>query len=220
MHTSTVAAFALAMALFPGQGFLKKVGMAFLQYGLIGLFGITLLDSAFVPLPGGPDGALVVLAQTNNWMLAVVIAVIGSVIGCAILYRFSAAAGEAALRKFNPEKLARARRLLERFDILTVLVAALLPPPFPFKIFVVSAGVFQFRFWRFVVGIGIGRSFRYCLLGYLAFRYGEQAKEIFKNNYPIIGLGLAGALIAGFILYGLLKRKRAGQVAIEPHGTS
>lgn len=141
------------------------------------------------------------------------VAVFGSVAGCAILYGISWSAGEAALRKFNPAKRARARQLLERFDMLTVLVAAVLPPPFPFKIFVVTAGVFRFRFWRFVMGILIGRSFRYCLLGYLAFRYGEQAREIFKQNYPLIGLGLAGLLVAGFITYGLLRRQRAGDVA-------
>lgn len=204
--------FATAAILFPGQGLLNRLGGFFLQYGLIGLLGITLLDSAFVPLPGGPDGALVLLASHGSWVLAVMTAVAGSLIGCLILYRISAAAGEAALRRFAANKQARARELLERYDLLTVLVAALLPPPFPFKIFVVSAGVFRFRFERFLAGILIGRSVRYCLLGYLAFHYGEQAKEIFKNNYPIVGLSLVALLIVGAITYGWWKRRRLEKV--------
>ena len=92
--------------------------------------------------------------------------------------------------------------------MLSVLVASLLPPPFPFKLFVVSAGVFRLNLVRFTVAVAAGRTFRYSLEGYLAAHYGEYAKEILGRYYPVIGLGLALLIIVVFVGKNLLKRSQ------------
>ena len=84
--------------------------------------------------------------------------------------------------------------------------ASVLPPPFPFKLFVVSAGVFRLNLVRFTIAIAVGRTFRYLLEGYLAAHYGEHAKEILAHYYPSIGIGVAVLIIAFFIAKNLLKR--------------
>jgi len=95
----------------------------------------------------------------------------------------------------------------------SVLVASVLPPPFPFKLFVVSAGVFRLPVWRFTMAIAAGRTFRYLLEGYLAARYGEHAKEILAHYYPAIGIGLAVLLIVIFVSKNLMRRARVEPVS-------
>jgi uncharacterized membrane protein YdjX (TVP38/TMEM64 family) len=89
--------------------------------------------------------------------------------------------------------------------VLSVLVASLLPPPFPFKLFVVSAGVFRLNLLRFTLAIAAGRAFRYLLLGYLAAHYGEHARELLARYYPAIGIGLAVLVILAFVGKRLLR---------------
>ena len=183
------------------------------SFGPWGLFAIALLDSAFVPLPGGPDAVMLLLstpAENHAWMpLYALGATAGSVIGCMILYYISRRAGRSALEKFSESKQARVKELIERYDVLSVLVACVLPPPFPFKLFVISAGVFRLSVWRFAVAIAIGRAFRFFLEGFFAVEYGERAKDLLADNYPAVGLGLAVLLVAVFVLRGLLKRRKA-----------
>src|SRR5437899_443893 len=159
---------------------LDKFGNYFMAFGAPGLFVICLLDSTFVPLPSFADLLLIGLSMKNpHWMpLYVFLAVLGSTIGCVILYYISRRAGSRALRKFSPAKQKRVKDLIDRYDVLSVLVASLMPPPFPLKLFVITTGVLRLNVVRFALAIAAGRVFRYLLLGYLAARYGEQAKVI------------------------------------------
>src|SRR5207253_788705 len=134
-------------------------------------------------------------------------ATLGSTAGCIILYYISKRAGRRALERFSKEKQKRVKDLLDRYDVLSVLVASLLPPPFPFKLFVISAGVFRFNIVRFAIAIAAGRAFRYLLEGYLAAHYGDHAKELLARYYPAIGIGLAVIIIAVFIGRTLLRKK-------------
>ena len=143
-----------------------------------------------------------------GWMvLYALIATAGSALGCMVLYYASRRAGRRALSRFSPAKQARVKELIDRYDVLSVLVASVLPPPFPFKLFVVSAGVFRFSITRFMIAIMIGRGFRFLLEGYLAIRYGAQAKVILAKYYPWIGLGLAVLIVLAFLARTLRKRR-------------
>ncbi|HYP02739.1 MAG TPA: VTT domain-containing protein [Pyrinomonadaceae bacterium] len=188
---------------------LAAVSQYLLAYGAFGLFGIALLDSALIPLPGGPDAVLILLSTARPaWVpLYVVAATLGSVIGCIIFYYITRRAGRSALKRFSPRKQARVKELIDRYDVLSVLVASILPPPFPFKLFVATAGVFRFSVARFALAIAAGRAFRYALIGYLAAHYGEHARELLAQYYPYIGLGLAALLIIVFVGRNMWKKR-------------
>src|SRR5205807_1015419 len=124
--------------------------------------------------------------------------VVGSTIGSVLPYSLARIGGEAALRKFSAERREQVLRLLNRYDVWALLLAAILPPPFPFKLFVLSAGAFRMRLWRFIFALVVGRGFRFILEGLAAVHYGEQSAELFKQYYPKIGLGVAAAIIAIF----------------------
>ena len=168
-----------------------------ITFGAFGLFVVALLDSTFVPLPSSADALMLLLTTAHpRWMLLYAfMATAGSALGCWILYLVSRRAGARALRRFSEAKQKRVKDLIDRYDMAAVLVATLLPPPFPFKLFVVTAGVFRFSLLRFMIAIVVGRAFRFMLEGYIAVRYGNEAKAILAQYYPWIGLGLALAIL-------------------------
>jgi membrane protein YqaA with SNARE-associated domain len=189
-------------------GGLTKISQYLVSFGPFGLLAIAFLDSLFIPMPGGVDAVLLLLAASRpSWVLIyVAAATIGSTAGCVGLYKVSQRAGHRALRRFSEKKQKRVKDLIDRYDVLSVLVASLLPPPFPFKLFVVSAGVFRLNLMRFTIAIAAGRTFRYLLEGYLAARYGEHAREILSRYYPAIGIGLALLIIIVFVGKNLMNR--------------
>jgi membrane protein YqaA with SNARE-associated domain len=187
---------------------LTRLSEYLITYGAFGLFAVALLDSTFVPLPSSADALMLLLSTTNpSWMLLYAfMATAGSAIGCWILYLISRRAGARALNKFSEARQQRVKNWIERYDALAVLVATLLPPPFPFKLFVITAGVFRFSLLRFMLAIIAGRAFRFLLEGYFAVRYGAQAKEILAKYYPWIGLGLVVAILIFVLVKQRLRR--------------
>ncbi len=187
---------------------LTRLSEYLITFGAFGLFAVALLDSTFVPLPSSADALMLLLTTTHpRWMLLYAfMATSGSAIGCWILYLVSRRAGSRALKKFSEAKQKRVKDLIDRYDMLAVLVATLLPPPFPFKLFVVTAGVFRFSLVRFMIAIVAGRAFRFLLEGYFAVRFGAEAKGILAKYYPWIGLGVVVAILLFVVVRRVLKR--------------
>jgi membrane protein YqaA with SNARE-associated domain len=194
-------------------GGLTKFSHYLVSFGPFGLLAIAFLDSVLIPMPGGVDAVLLLLAASRpSWMLIyVAAATIGSTAGCVGLYKISQRAGHRALNRFSEKKQKRVKDLIDKYDVLSVLVASVLPPPFPFKLFVVSAGVFRLNLVRFTVAVAAGRTFRYLLEGYLAARYGDHAKEILAQYYPSIGIGVAALIIVFFVVKSLLRRNAVAE---------
>ena len=196
---------------------LTRVSEYLITFGAFGLFTVALLDSAFVPLPSSADALMILLSTAHpRWMvLYAFMATAGSAIGCWILYLVSRRAGARALRKFSEAKQKRVKGWIERYDMAAVLVATLLPPPFPFKLFVITAGVFRFSLVRFMIAIVAGRAFRFLLEGYLAVRYGAEAKAVLAKYYPWIGLALALAILVFVLVQRRAMKAPADEVPAE-----
>ncbi len=191
----------------------KNLKAALIGFGALGIFLIALMDAAFIPMPGGPDVVVISLsiAAPALMPLYVFAAMAGSTIGSLILYFVGVKGGETVLRKFSEAKRNKVQKALDKYDIWAMLVAAVMPPPFPFKIFVLSAGAFKMKLWRFVLAMILGRGFRFILEGYLAVRYGEQATEILKHNGGKIGLGIAALILIIFVVKMILDRKNTSR---------
>jgi membrane protein YqaA with SNARE-associated domain len=115
-----------------------------LALGGPGLFLVAFLDSSFLPLPGITDVLLVITVTRRPaaMLFYVAMTVVGSVVGCLALHYLGRKGGEAFVRKkFTGEKIEHALATLRRNGVLAVLVPCLLPPPSPFKIFILLAGV-------------------------------------------------------------------------------
>ena len=86
---------------------------------------------------------------------------------------------------------------------------ALLPPPVPFKVFVLLAGAAAVSPLRFGIAIVIGRGIRYFGQGYLAVLYGERAADFMKEYGAQIGIGLAVAAVVAAVIIVKVRQKRA-----------
>ena len=186
-------------------------------YGAPGLMLIAICDSSFLSLPEVNDVALMALSinnPANMWRLATM-TVLGSIIGCSLLYSIGRKGGEALLEKrFAPAKVSRVRAWYQKYGMLAVIVPSLLPPPLPFKIFVLSAGAFKISWPRFITAVAIGRSIRYFSEGILAVLYGRQAIQIVSDNFPFVGFVLAVLIVAGAFIYVYSRRRRVNAGAI------
>ena len=199
------------------MGFLAKWGAAawkfLLPLGGTGLFAAALLDSSFVPLPQGVDLWLISLSvlQPTRMPLYVALAVAGSTLGCCALYLVALRAEEKYLEN-NPKYpgLPRIRRLVEKYEIGALVIGAILPPPMPFKLVVIAAGLVKCRFDRFVIGIVIGRAIRYLVEGWLAIHYGRQVWMWFLRTGP----KAFGMVLIAILLAYLLQRIWAKSAAV------
>lgn len=181
--------------------------------GGVGLFIIAVLDSSFLSFPQVNDVLVVVLSAKYPERMPYYagMTTVGSMIGCFMLFSVAQRGGEMFLRKrMKGAHVDRALRLYQRFGLMAVVVPALLPPPVPFKIFVVLAGAADVAPWRFVLAVGIGRGIRYFGQGYLAVVYGEQALDYLQAHGTEIGISLAVlALLSGLGLVMLRRRRQA-----------
>jgi membrane protein YqaA with SNARE-associated domain len=154
----------------------KVVGFA-ATLGWPGLFMISFLDSSVLTFPVINDLLLISLSmqKPSRMILYATAATTGSVLGCVLLYFLALKAGEAAFQKKAGKRAAKIRQFVEENGFVGMLIAALLPPPTPFKFFVLGAGVFRVPLRGFITAITIARVVRYFAVGYLAVRYGSQA---------------------------------------------
>ena len=193
------------------KAFISWIYTFALAIGGPGLFVIAFLDSSFISLPQIND-ILVVLMVTKNkaWMpYYALMATLGSIAGCYVIYYLAEKGGQAFIRKrLRPGHTERALALYKRHGLLALMIPALLPPPAPFKLFVLMAGVADVPPAKFVTAIGIARGARYLILGVLAIRYGDFALEYMRTNGRVVALVLVGVVVAAAIAWWLFNRRR------------
>lgn len=189
------------------QGFAESLGGP-------GLFVIAYLDSSFLSFPQVCDALIVLLTvrHPERMIFYALTTTIGSVAGCYSLYLVGRKGGEAFLRKrFHERHVDRALDVFRRHGILAVLVPSLMPPPMPFKIFVLAAGVSGMRTFDFLAGVAIGRASRYFGIGLLALWKGQEALAWLEENTGKAGLALAIVIVIGASVVFWRKRRQRGR---------
>lgn len=180
-----------------------------------GLFLVAFLDSSFLSLPEINDLLVVMLVVEHKARMPyyALMATLGSVAGCLVLYGLGRRGGEALVRRrFGGPRMTRALALSKRYGVFAVAVPAILPPPAPFKIFVLLAGVAAVPVWRFAVTIAVARGFRYFAVGALSVRYGEDAIAFVEANSRAVALVLVGLLAVGGLVWILSRRRREPRI--------
>lgn len=184
------------------QGFAESLGGP-------GLFIIAFLDSSFLSFPEVCDALIVLLTvqHRERMVFYALVTTLGSVAGCYSLYLVGKKGGEAFLRKrFHARHVDRAMAVFRRHGMLSILVPSLLPPPMPFKIFVLAAGVSGMPAFDFLVAVGLGRAIRFFGVGLLALWKGQAAISWVHENAAKVGVALAIAVVA-VVVFSLWRRK-------------
>jgi membrane protein YqaA with SNARE-associated domain len=191
------------------QSLIKWVYGVALSLGGPGLFVVAFLDSSFISLPQINDLLVVLMVVGNKPLMPyyALMATAGSVAGCYVLYLIAERGGEAFLAKrVKRGHVERALALYRRRGVLALMVPAVLPPPAPFKLFVLLAGVAEVRPLAFVASIAIARGLRYLIIGALAVRYGDDALDMLREHGREAALWVAVLIVAAAIAWWLLRR--------------
>lgn len=178
--------------------------------GGFGIFVIAFLDSSFLSFPEANDFLIVlmVVRHPDRMIFYATMATLGSIAGCLALYVVGRKGGEAMIRKrFHPKSVERTLELMRKYGGMALLVPALLPPPAPFKIFVLMGGVAAIPLRTFVVAIAVGRGVRYFGEGLMALVWGEAALNYIHENGEIVTVALAILVLTGGIAYFWWRRR-------------
>ena len=193
------------------------------SFGGPGLFLVAFLDSSLLSLPEINDLLVMALVVQDPDRLVhyATAATLGSLTGCLLLYTIGRSGGSALVRRrFGGPRMERALALSRRYGVLAVAVPAVLPPPAPFKIFVLLAGVARVPVWRFAVAVACGRAVRYFGEAALAARYGSDAVALMVRARGAAGDALAAhartaaavaavaAVVAGGALWAVRRRRQ------------
>jgi membrane protein YqaA with SNARE-associated domain len=182
-----------------------------LALGGPGLFLIAFLDSSFLSFPEIVDILVIWLTTQHKERMVyyALMSTLGSIAGCFALFVVARKGGEAFLRKrFHERHIDRAMEIFQRYGLFGVLVPSLLPPPAPFKLFVLAAGVAQVRTVDFLVAVSIGRGVRYFGEGLLAVWYGERAAEFIRENAKTMAISTAAAALLLGLAWVWWQRRR------------
>ena len=175
--------------------------------GAPGLAIIAFVDSSFLTLPQAADFLVVVFTLRNpaDWWYFGLLTTAGSLAGCYALYLAGRRGGEALLRKrFHQRHIDRALGWFSRYGALVLVIPAMMPPPMPFKVFVVLAGISGVTPQRFLLAIAVGRGLRYTGEAWLASVYGPHALDYLQTNasqvLPFL-IAILMATVAGWWVY-------------------
>lgn len=169
--------------------------------GGLGIFTAAFLDSSILSFPVLNDLLVIHLSIQNPSRMPyyALMATLGSLAGCLLLYFIARKGGEVMFRKRAGHRAGRIREWIQRNSFLSVAIPSILPPPMPFKVFVVAAGVFAVPLKTFVIALTVGRGLRYFAEGLLAVRYGESATKYLSEN-TLLFTGIVVVMILGSYL--------------------
>jgi len=187
----------------------------FLRLGIFGLFLLSALDSSFLVLPFGNDLLLIALVSSGRsslrWIAYVLVSVFGSLVGVFIVDVLMRKAGEKGLERFlNPRKIEKFKRKVENKAGISVFIATLLPPPFPFTPVVMTASALQCSRHTMFFAVFVGRLVRFSIEAILALYFGRKLIALIRSDvvtYTVYGLMALGAVLSTLSVITWLRRK-------------
>jgi len=174
------------------------------------VFAIAGIDSALLGMPVDAVVAAYVYQDHHRAFFYVVVASLGSALGSIPLYVIGYLGGEKVLRKrISEERFQKIHQSFERHEFWALMFPGMLPPPLPFKLFVLAAAVFEMRFTHFLAAIFAGRLVRFSVLALLTLEFGPQivgvAGSAFKRHFAWVLVAAGAAALVWFVL----SRKKA-----------
>jgi membrane protein YqaA with SNARE-associated domain len=174
--------------------------------GGAGLFAATFLDSSVLTLPFIADALVMELSRQRPARMPYycAMAALGSLAGCIWIYLLAKKGGEVYFHKHRGAH--RVKGWVQRNAFLSVFIPGILPPPFPFKVFVLAEGVFQVPLRTFVLALLCGRALRYFIEGILAVKYGDAVLVYLMAHKIGFAITVVAILAVLFVISRILFR--------------
>lgn len=169
--------------------------------GVWGVLVVAALDGGFVGLPMDAVVAGYVYQDRGRFLLYVVMASAGSAVGSIVIYVVGYIGGEELLRKrISAERFQKIHTSFDQHPFWALMFPAMLPPPTPFKLFVLAAAVSEMGFFRFLLAVFSGRMVRFLVLALLTLKFGPDVVRLFgaffREHYYVAIVLLLAALVA------------------------
>ena len=177
-----------------------------------GMLAFAAVDGSFLGMPLDAIFVGYVYHDRSRFLMYVLLASAGSALGSIVLYVIGYTGGEVLLRKrLSPERFEEIHESFDRHEFWALMFPAMLPPPAPFKIFVLAAAAFEMNFAHFLLAIFAGRFVRFLIEALLTLWFGPQivtlAGNLFAHHFVAILVGV-GALVVAWLIWRRAKRKR------------
>ena len=188
----------------------------FRRLGVFGLFLLSALDSSFLVLPFGNDLLLIALVSSNRdslvWIAYVLVSAIGSLAGVFVVDLIMRKAGEAGLERFvSQRRIEKLKSKLENKAGITVFIATLIPPPFPFTPAVMTASALQTPRATLLSAVFFGRLLRFGIEAVLALYFGRQVIAFINSDvvtYIVYGMIAIAVVLSTLSVLKWVKRNK------------
>jgi membrane protein YqaA with SNARE-associated domain len=185
--------------------------------GIWGVFVIGGLDAAALGLPLDAVVAGYVYQDRSHFLLYVLMASAGSAVGSIVVYLIGYTSGEALLRKrISAERFEKLHRTFEKHPFWGLMLPAMLPPPTPFKLFMLAAAISEMQFGHFLLAVFSGRFVRFFVLSLLTLKFGPQIVQITVGVFSRHFYWVLGVIAAGLALWLLIRRRKSRVSTILP----
>jgi len=175
-----------------------------------GVFAIAAVDGSLFGMPIDAIVAFYVYRDRPHFLFYVVMASAGSALGSLVVYGIGYVGGETVLRKrISEERFNKIHASFERHEFWAVMFPAMLPPPTPFKLFVLAASAFEMRFTHFLAAVFAGRCVRFLVLALLTIKFGPEVIHLVgslaRQHLSWLVGGVSALIVLGVALW---QRKR------------
>jgi membrane protein YqaA with SNARE-associated domain len=179
-----------------------------------GVFAIAAVDGSLFGMPIDAVVAWYVYNDRSRFLFYVLMASAGSTLGCLVMYAIGYFGGETLLRKRIPEaRFNKIHASFERHEFWALMFPAMLPPPTPFKLFVLAAAAFEMRLVHFLGAVFAGRFVRFFVLAILTIEFGPQVIHLLgRLAREHIGWVLVGVAVVLALAVVTWKRRRPAAI--------
>ena len=188
------------------------VGFAESDWAIAVLALTSFVEAIFFPIPPDPLLIGIAILRPGQAIWLGVLVTITSVAGALVGHWIGRRVGRPILYRISPaDKVQLAERLLNRFGVTAILIFAI--TPLPYKLFAISAGVLNMDRRTFAAASLVGRGARFITLGVLLYLYGPSIELFITDNFELLAVASAIAVVAAAMSWGLIHGRRRAKGA-------
>lgn len=178
-----------------------------LDFGSVGLFIVSFMESSFFPIP--PDVLMIPMGIANPdrafWYAFLTTA--GSVLGALLGWYIGKKVGRPILRYFiKEEKIIKVETYFEKYGAMAILIAGF--TPIPYKVFTIFSGISRVKIPTLIIWSIIGRGARFFLEAAIIVALGDKAMPFIEENFAILTAGVGGVAIVGYLIYLFVRKTK------------
>jgi membrane protein YqaA with SNARE-associated domain len=211
----------------------KKIGVGLIKanawllavlkpLGAFGILIVAIIDSSSIPMPLDPMVVEYVVRDHGKFLIYCFTAALGAALGSLLPYYLGRAGGELfLLKRINRARYEQLRDRFEKQEFLAIMIPAMMPPPFPVKIFEVAAGVFEMKPQWFFGAILIGKFVRFVIVSLIIMIYGPTIFHTIiavlhhHQNLMLILVGIFAVLLVVYVLRKVFDGRRGTILPVE-----